>query len=66
MFVVLFSDGEISLHVDPATGEKGFADWSFDVIKKASYLLSHGASLIATAEDVFASVPRTVSPCAFR
>ena len=38
---------------DPITGEKGFADWSFDVIKKASYMLSHGAELIVTAEDAF-------------
>ena len=29
VFVVLFSDGEITNAVDPITGEKGFADWSF-------------------------------------
>ena len=38
---------------DPRTGEAGFADWSYDVIKKTSFLLSHGAHLIATAEDAF-------------
>ena len=53
VFVVLFSDGDISGAIDPITGEKGFADWSFDVIKKASYMLSHGAELIVTAEDAF-------------
>ena len=36
VFVVLFSDGDISACHDPRTGELGFADWSFDVIKKAS------------------------------
>ena len=35
------------------TGELGFADWSFDVVKKAGYLLSHGASFLITAEDSF-------------
>ena len=50
VFVVLFSDGSISANVDPKTGELGFADWSFDVIKKAAYLLSHGANFICTAE----------------
>ena len=34
VFVVLFSDGDISSCTDPNTGEAGFADWSFDVIKK--------------------------------
>ena len=34
VFVVLFSDGSISSCTDPNTGEAGFADWSFDVIKK--------------------------------
>ena len=53
VFVVLFSDGSISSCTDPNTGEAGFADWSFDVIKKASYMLSHGAELIVTAEDAF-------------
>lgn len=51
--VVLFSDGSISSVPDPITGELGFADWSFDVIKKAGYLLSHGAAFICTAEDSF-------------
>ncbi|EOD08349.1 hypothetical protein EMIHUDRAFT_217475 [Emiliania huxleyi CCMP1516] len=36
-----------------ARGFAGFADWSYDVIKKTSFLLSHGAHLIATAEDAF-------------
>ena len=53
VFVVLFSDGSISSVSDPTTGEAGFADWSYDVIKKSSFVLSHGASLIATAEDAF-------------
>ena len=30
-----------------------FPPRSFDVIKKASYMLSHGAELIVTAEDAF-------------
>ena len=34
-------------------GELGHADWSFDFIKKASYMLSHGAHLVLTAEDAF-------------
>ena len=38
--------------LDPTTGSF-FADWSYDVIKKSSFVLSHGASLIATAEDAF-------------
>ena len=51
--VCIFSDGSISSVPDPCTGELGFADWSFDVIKKAGYLLSHGAPLVCTAEDSF-------------
>ena len=53
VFVVLFSDGSISAVTDPSTGEAGFADWSYDVIKKTSFVLAHGAKLIATAEDAF-------------
>jgi ribonucleotide monophosphatase NagD (HAD superfamily) len=53
VYVVLFSDGSISSVFDPTTGEAGFADWSYDVIKKVSFVLSHGAHLIATAEDAF-------------
>jgi len=53
VFVVLFSDGSITAAVDPQSGELGHADWSFDVIKKASYMLSHGAHLVLTAEDAF-------------
>ena len=41
VFVVLFSDGSIT------------ADWSFDVIKKATWLLTHGAEFVCTAEDAF-------------
>jgi len=57
VFVVLFSDGSIKGNVDPTTGEEGFADWSFDVIKKAAYLLSHGAEFICSAEDAFNPQP---------
>ena len=46
VFVVLFSDGDISACHDPRTGELGFADWSFDVIKKASSI-SRGISHIS-------------------
>lgn len=53
VFVALFSDGRIAEHVDPSTGEAGWADWSFDIIKKASFLLAHGASLVVTAEDPY-------------
>ncbi|KAJ1445523.1 HAD-like domain-containing protein [Pelagophyceae sp. CCMP2097] len=53
VLVVIFSDGEICNHFDPMTGERGFADWSFDMVKKASYLLAHGAKLVVTAEDAF-------------
>ena len=53
VFVVLFSDGSISTVHDPKTGEAGYSDWSYDVIKKTSFVLSHGAHLIATAEDAF-------------
>ena len=42
VYVVLFSDGSISGVADPRTGEIGFADWSYDVIKKTSFVLSHG------------------------
>ena len=50
---MLFTDGSISSSVDPKTNERGYADWSFDVIKKASILLSHGAEFVCTAEDAF-------------
>jgi ribonucleotide monophosphatase NagD (HAD superfamily) len=53
VFVVLFSDGSITASVDPKTGKRGHADWSFQVIQKASYLLSHGAEFVCTAEDAF-------------
>ncbi|KAL1496840.1 hypothetical protein AB1Y20_014426 [Prymnesium parvum] len=53
VYVVVFSDGSIKALRDPTTGELGFADWSFDVIKKAGYLLSHGATFVCTAEDSF-------------
>ena len=53
VYVVLFSDGSISSVTDPTTGEAGFADWNYDVIKKTSFVLAHGAELIATAEDAF-------------
>lgn len=45
VFVVLFSDGSISAVKDPSTGEAGFADWSYDVIKKTSYAC--GSSLVS-------------------
>ena len=44
VYVVLFSDGSISAVTDPRTGETGFADWSYDVIKKTSFVLSHGGT----------------------
>ncbi|KAJ8605082.1 hypothetical protein CTAYLR_000353 [Chrysophaeum taylorii] len=53
VFVALFSDGRINEHRDPSTGERCSSDWNFDVIKKASYVLAHGATLIVTAEDPF-------------
>lgn len=53
VFVVLFSDGSITASVDPKTGQRGHADWSFHVIQKASYMLSHGAEFVCTAEDAF-------------
>jgi len=53
VWVVCFSDGSIDSVPDPSTGELGFSDWSFDVIKKAGYLLSHGAPFVITAEDSF-------------
>mmetsp|Transcript_5123 Transcript_5123/g.17104 ORF Transcript_5123/g.17104 Transcript_5123/m.17104 type:complete len:808 (+) Transcript_5123:146-2569(+) len=53
VFVVLFTDGSISSSVDPKTNERGYADWSFDVIKKATWLLTHGAEFVCTAEDAF-------------
>mmetsp|Transcript_14898 Transcript_14898/g.34694 ORF Transcript_14898/g.34694 Transcript_14898/m.34694 type:complete len:906 (+) Transcript_14898:114-2831(+) len=51
--VALFIDGNIAQNVDPTTGEAGFTDWSFDVVKKASYLLMHGACFVYTADDAF-------------
>ena len=29
-------------------GERGFADWSYDVIKKTSFVLAHGAKLFSS------------------
>lgn len=65
VFVALFSDGSIGDSVDPQTGERGYADWSFDVIKKTSYLLAHGATLVVTAEDAYnpAHDPRFPGHC---
>lgn len=51
--VALFLDGNLASSVDPTTGEAGYTDWSFDMVKKASYLLMHGASFIYTADDAF-------------
>lgn len=53
VYVVLFFDGDISSVPDPQTGEPGMSDWSYDFIKRASWMLSHGAHLIITAEDAF-------------
>jgi hypothetical protein len=35
------------------TGEPSFQDWSFEVIKIAGFLLSHGAQLVYTADDAY-------------
>jgi len=53
VWVAFFSDGLISGIEDPLTGEIGFKDWSFDVIKVAGMLLSHGGQFVYTADDAF-------------
>ena len=47
VWVAFFTDGEVG-----GDGES-FQDWSFEVIKIASFLLSHGAKLVYTADDAF-------------
>ena len=34
-------------------GGRGFSDWSFEVVKAASLLLSHGAQFAYTADDAY-------------
>jgi ribonucleotide monophosphatase NagD (HAD superfamily) len=53
VYVVLFIDGELSSSTDPVTGEPGYADWSYDVIKKCTYLVGGGAQFVYTADDAF-------------
>lgn len=39
--------------IDETSGQPGFADWGFEVIKFAGFLLSHGAHFLYTADDAF-------------
>jgi len=52
VWVVFFSDGSIGGQADAAHGE-GFRDWGFEVVKIASFLLSHGAQFVYTADDAY-------------
>ena len=49
LWVVFFNDGSIGGDDESC----GFADWSFEVIKIASFLLSHGAQFVYTADDAY-------------
>ena len=49
VWVAFFHDGGIGGHSDGASGQPGFEDWGFQVIKIAGFLLSHGAQLVYTA-----------------
>jgi len=61
VWVAFFTDGEVGGDGVRAVGgeaEEGgeahaFQDWSFEVIKIAGFLLSHGAQLVYTAEDAY-------------
>ena len=46
------ADGSIGGQADAAHGE-GFRDWGFEVVKIASFLLSHGAQFVYTADDAY-------------
>ena len=45
------ADGAVS--VDAVSGRPGFADWGFEIIKVAGFLLSHGAQFVYTADDAY-------------
>ena len=53
VWVAFFNDGGLGGIEDPSTGEVGFSDWSFEVIKRAGLLLAHGAQFVYTADDAF-------------
>ena len=54
VWVCFFHDGGLAGSViDEPSGRPGFADWSFEVIKYAGFLLAHGAHLVYTADDAF-------------
>ena len=47
------ADGGLGGLIDETSGERGFDDWGFEVIKYAGFLLSHGAQFVYTADDAF-------------
>ncbi len=53
VWVVHFIDGGIKAKRDSVSGEEGFADWGFEVIKITSFLLAHGAQFVYTADDSY-------------
>lgn len=53
VWVVFFTDGDIRGQQDAVTGDSGFGDWGFEVIKISSFLLNHGAQFVYTADDAF-------------
>mmetsp|Transcript_8626 Transcript_8626/g.18410 ORF Transcript_8626/g.18410 Transcript_8626/m.18410 type:complete len:443 (-) Transcript_8626:146-1474(-) len=53
VFVVHFTDGTVSKMVDPRTGQSSYADWNYSVFRKSTYLLTHGAMFVYTADDAY-------------
>jgi ribonucleotide monophosphatase NagD (HAD superfamily) len=55
VFVVLFVDGQIGDDAHHASSgcTNYHSDWNFELVKKCSFLLVHGAKMIYTADDSF-------------
>jgi len=53
VWIVFFHDGPLQNVPDPTTGRPGFFDWSFELLQILSYLVSHRAEVVYTAEDAF-------------
>mmetsp|Transcript_9937 Transcript_9937/g.26436 ORF Transcript_9937/g.26436 Transcript_9937/m.26436 type:complete len:429 (+) Transcript_9937:196-1482(+) len=53
VFVVHFTDGTVGKMVDPRTGQSSYSDWNYSVFRKSTYLLTHGAMFVYTADDAF-------------
>ena len=37
----------------PHSGQMGFDDWGFELVKTSGFLLSHGAHFVYTADDAY-------------